>query len=300
MESPEVSTQFNKSRFASSFLAAGSSSVVLMTAVAPIERVKLLLQNQDASSQIAIDKRYKSATDCFRRIIREQGFFSLWRGYFVTVLRYFPSKVLGFTIFNHCKAYSDSSLVGNMLVGAFAGCTTTVAFYPLGLARTRLGVDVGKTGADRQFNNLLDCLAKILKSDGPAGLYRGAGDVAAADDGEQGDVLRVLRDWQEAPGAPGGPAPPPGPAVAVRVGDDGAGIPDVLPAGHRAQAHDDAVGAQGRAVPGLRRLNQDHSPAGGPQGVLQGHRPAADKVAGHLGVLGGEREGAKLLQIVAS
>lgn len=49
--------------------------------------MKLLLQNQDASSQIAIDKRYKSATDCFRRIIREQGFFSLWRGYFVTVLR---------------------------------------------------------------------------------------------------------------------------------------------------------------------------------------------------------------------
>lgn len=83
--------------------------------------------------------------------------------------------MLGFTIFNHCKAYSDSSLVGNMLVGAFAGCTTTVAFYPLGLARTRLGVDVGKTGADRQFNNSLDCLAKILKSDGPAGLYRGLG-----------------------------------------------------------------------------------------------------------------------------
>ena len=52
-----------------------------------VERIKLLLQNQDASAQIAINDRYKGATDCFKRIVREQGFLSLWRGYYITIVR---------------------------------------------------------------------------------------------------------------------------------------------------------------------------------------------------------------------
>lgn len=47
--------------------------------------------------------------------------------------------------------------------------------YPLDFARTRLGVDLGKGVADRQFAGLTDCLVKIFKSDGIQGLYRGFG-----------------------------------------------------------------------------------------------------------------------------
>ena len=45
--------------------------------------------------------------------------------------------------------------------------------YPLDFARTRLGADMGKSKADRQFHGLADCLKKIFKSDGMKGLYRG-------------------------------------------------------------------------------------------------------------------------------
>lgn len=45
--------------FAKDFLAGGISAAVSKTAVAPIERVKLLLQVQAASQQIAADKQYK-------------------------------------------------------------------------------------------------------------------------------------------------------------------------------------------------------------------------------------------------
>lgn len=47
--------------FAKDFLAGGISAAVSKTAVAPIERVKLLLQVQAASKQIAADKQYKGA-----------------------------------------------------------------------------------------------------------------------------------------------------------------------------------------------------------------------------------------------
>ena len=45
--------------FAKDFIAGGVSAAVSKTAVAPIERVKLLLQVQHASKQITADKQYK-------------------------------------------------------------------------------------------------------------------------------------------------------------------------------------------------------------------------------------------------
>jgi len=39
----------------------------------------------------------------------------------------------------------------------------------------RLAADVGKAGADREFSGLGNCLAKIFKSDGLGGLYKGFG-----------------------------------------------------------------------------------------------------------------------------
>lgn len=41
------------------FLAGGVSAAIAKTAVAPIERVKLILQVQAASTQILHDKEYK-------------------------------------------------------------------------------------------------------------------------------------------------------------------------------------------------------------------------------------------------
>lgn len=64
--------------FLTDLLAGGLAGGVSKTVVAPIERVKLILQTQDASSQIAVDKRYKGILDAFRRIPQEQGLLSLW------------------------------------------------------------------------------------------------------------------------------------------------------------------------------------------------------------------------------
>lgn len=47
------------SGFAKDFIAGGVSAAISKTVVAPIERVKLLLQVQHVSKQIAVDQRYK-------------------------------------------------------------------------------------------------------------------------------------------------------------------------------------------------------------------------------------------------
>jgi solute carrier family 25 (adenine nucleotide translocator) protein 4/5/6/31 len=169
--------------FAKDFIAGGVSAAISKTAVAPIERVKLLLQVQHASKQIAESQRYKGIIDAFIRIPKEQGLLSYWRGNLANVIRYFPTQALNFAFKDKYKQIFLGGVdkntqfwryfAGNLASGGAAGATSLCFVYPLDFARTRLAADIGKTGADRQFRGLGDCLVKVFKSDGLIGLYRG-------------------------------------------------------------------------------------------------------------------------------
>jgi len=171
--------------FAKDFLAGGIAAAISKTAVAPIERVKLLLQVQHVSKQIAADKQYKGIIDCFVRIPKEQGFLSFWRGNMANVIRYFPTQALNFAFKDKYKQVFLGGVdkrtqfwryfLGNLASGGAAGATSLCFVYPLDFARTRLAADVGKGAGvgGREFNGLINCLGKIFKSDGLLGLYRG-------------------------------------------------------------------------------------------------------------------------------
>jgi len=176
---------FDIVNFSKDFLAGGISAAISKTAVAPIERVKLLLQVQHASKQIAADQRYKGMVDCFVRIPREQGFLAFWRGNMANVIRYFPTQALNFAFKDKWKQIFLDGVdkkkqfwryfAGNLASGGAAGATSLCFVYPLDFARTRLAADVGKGAGNREFSGLGNCLAKIYKSDGIVGLYRGFG-----------------------------------------------------------------------------------------------------------------------------
>jgi len=168
------------------FTMGGVSAAVSKTAAAPIERVKLLIQNQDEmlkSGRLATP--YKGISDCFVRVIREEGFVSLWRGNLANVIRYFPTQALNFAFkdqFKRMFGYSQAKdgywkwFAGNLASGAAAGACSLTFVYSLDYARTRLANDAKsskKGGGDRQFNGLIDVYRKTLKTDGIVGLYRG-------------------------------------------------------------------------------------------------------------------------------
>jgi len=169
--------------FALDFMIGGVSAAVSKTLVAPIERVKLLLQVQDSNKNIAADKRYKGIGDCFSRVAKEQGIGSFWRGNLANVIRYFPTQALNFACKDFYKTYlcpynpkkePFKFFIGNCMSGGAAGATSLTVVYPLDFGRTRLAADVG-SGKAREFNGLVDCLRKVAASDGVAGLYRGFG-----------------------------------------------------------------------------------------------------------------------------
>lgn len=59
MAEAKKSTGFDIKEFGKDFAAGGVAAAISKTAVAPIERVKLLLQVQHVSKQISADQRYK-------------------------------------------------------------------------------------------------------------------------------------------------------------------------------------------------------------------------------------------------
>ena len=67
--------------FVENFMLSGVAAGVSKTAAAPIERVKLLVQNQDEMiKQGRLDKPYKGVIDCTTRVLKTEGVYPFWRG----------------------------------------------------------------------------------------------------------------------------------------------------------------------------------------------------------------------------
>jgi len=178
---------FGMPGFVVDFLMGGVSAAVSKTAAAPIERIKLLIQNQDEMLKAGrLSHKYAGLGDCFKRTIADEGMVSLWRGNTANVIRYFPTQALNFAFRDTYKsmfAYKKERdgytkwMMGNLASGGAAGATSLLFVYSLDYARTRLANDAksAKGTGERQFNGLVDVYRKTLASDGIAGLYRGFG-----------------------------------------------------------------------------------------------------------------------------
>jgi solute carrier family 25 (adenine nucleotide translocator) protein 4/5/6/31 len=177
--------QGGASLFLIDFSLGGLSGAIAKTCTAPIERVKLIIQTQDANPKIRSGEvpRYTGIGNCFSRVYNEQGLGAFWRGNFTNVIRYVPTQAFNFAFKDSIKKlfpkYDPKKEFGmffltNLASGGLAGAGSLTVVYPLDYARTRLASDVGN--AKRDFNGLLDCLVKTASGPrGPLGLYNGFG-----------------------------------------------------------------------------------------------------------------------------
>nr|BAC82547.1 ADP/ATP carrier protein [Penicillium chrysogenum] len=187
---------FGMPGFVVDFLMGGVSAAVSKTAAAPIERIKLLIQNQDEMhKQGRLDRKYNGIVDCFRRTAAAEGVVSLWRGNTANVIRYFPTQALNFAFRDTYKsmfAYKKDRdgyakwMMSNLASGGAAGATSLLFVYSLDYARTRLANDAksSKGTGERQFNGLVDvyrkthngivdCFRRTAAAEGVVSLWRG-------------------------------------------------------------------------------------------------------------------------------
>ena len=170
-------------------IAGGLAGCIAKTFTAPFSRITILYQVANLSHSTSNEFKMKNTDPLhvtIARIVRQEGFLSLWRGNLVTVIHRFPYSAVNFASYEFVKNllcdpnYNKFDLdhhgkirespIARFICGAFSGVVATLSCYPLDLIRTRVTVTSKKSGDPNGFSNLL---SRIVQQDGILGLYRG-------------------------------------------------------------------------------------------------------------------------------
>lgn len=154
------------SRTVKLLLAGGLAGVVSRTATAPLDRLKMLLQVNDAEKRMTMKEG-------LRYMAREGTIKSFFKGNGTNVIKIAPETAIKLTMNDVYKRMIATDVEEitppqRMAAGALAGATSQAIIYPLELVKTRLAVC--KPG---MYSGIVDCARKVLAQEGARSFYRG-------------------------------------------------------------------------------------------------------------------------------
>lgn len=152
-------------------LAGGVAGMCAKTTVAPLDRIKILLQAQSAHY------KHHGVFGGLMAIVKHESLIALYKGNGAQMVRIFPYAATQFTSFEIYKKYLSGLSIplvqhgDKFVAGAGAGVTAVTLTYPLDTIRARLAFQI--TGEHR-YTGIVHAATTILKTEGGIrGLYRG-------------------------------------------------------------------------------------------------------------------------------
>ncbi|XP_053558888.1 mitochondrial coenzyme A transporter SLC25A42 [Bombina bombina] len=168
--SPVVSEVQHKSVL-NSLMSGALAGAVAKTAVAPLDRTKIIFQV--SSNRFSAKEAYK----LIYRTYLNDGFFSLWRGNSATMVRVIPYAAIQFCAHEQYKkllgehyGFQGNALtpIPRLVAGSLAGTTATMITYPLDLVRARMAVT-----PKEMYSNIMHVFVRMSREEGLKTLYRG-------------------------------------------------------------------------------------------------------------------------------
>lgn len=160
------------------FLAGSFSGTATAAITAPGERIKCLLQVQHSEAV----KVYSGPIDVVRKLVKQNGVSSVFKGLCATLLRDIPANGAYFVTYEIIKetlaarnVTSDGqkqpvSMLATIFAGGCAGIMYWVVGMPADVLKSRL-----QTAPEGTYpNGIRSVLAATLRTEGPGALYRGA------------------------------------------------------------------------------------------------------------------------------
>ncbi|ETV97866.1 hypothetical protein H310_09193 [Aphanomyces invadans] len=152
-------------RAAAGLVAGGLGSIVGN----PCDLVLVRMQT-DAHLPPSQQKHYRGVGDAFRRIVVDDGVFSLWKGSFPTVLRAMSLNMGMLAMYDQAKdVFSPLYGPGTATVflsSATAGVFASVFSLPFDFVKTRLQ-------STTMYSGFTDCVVQVVQKEGTAAFYRG-------------------------------------------------------------------------------------------------------------------------------
>ena len=165
--------------------AGGIAGCVAKTIMAPLSRLTILFQvgpmlsavNKNGIVAVNNNEFSGSLYSVGKRVFKEEGFLSFWKGNLTSVIHRFPYSAINFTVYDRLRTsfrnlnYRESPFT-RFICGASAGGTACFACYPLDLVRTRLTV-LKTPGNCSVYGSISSTMLSIMRNEGFMGLYRG-------------------------------------------------------------------------------------------------------------------------------
>ena len=148
------------------------SAIVTKTAIAPLERVKILKQVQSYYNY----NKYNGLFNSLYTIYKNEGLMGFFKGNWANIVRVIPNYGIKFPLNDIFKnkikeRYNIEKLnfLQSLCVGVSSGITLISLTYPLDVIRTRMTLD--KTMAN--YSSIYKCGKQLIKNEGVSSLYKG-------------------------------------------------------------------------------------------------------------------------------
>lgn len=151
--------------FVTLVLAASFSGFVTSFIVAPVERVKVMMQAQQNSL-------YANELECIQAVLENEGWAGLFsRGLGPTLAREVPSYAIYFVVYGVLMQTPTAIALGSvapLVCGAISGCACWIPVYPIDVVKTLVQ---NTEGGDSVSS--VDVAVKLYEDEGLGGFYNG-------------------------------------------------------------------------------------------------------------------------------
>ena len=154
------------------FLAGALAGITAECVTYPLDRTRTMMA-------VTKSGQYKNVFCCFKSIIKQEGYLSLYRGFTPTIMGIIPYKGVGFLTYEKLKSKSKEKNISlsaplRLAFGAFAGLCGNVLAYPLEIVRRRMQTPHQMRANGRMYNSVFASLMYILWTEGiRGGWYKG-------------------------------------------------------------------------------------------------------------------------------
>ncbi|KAL8808458.1 MAG: hypothetical protein Q9182_000008 [Xanthomendoza sp. 2 TL-2023] len=157
-----------------------ASGPTLTTSVNSIASSTSFAAAADCAVDEARRKTYNSTLDGLRKIARNEGFSSLWRGLSPTLVMAIPANVIYFTGYDILRSHKRSPVnqfindgYAPLVAGSVARVSAAAAISPIEMFRTRMQAAPAGTSGVGVFKETLLGLRKLVHAQGYSSLWRG-------------------------------------------------------------------------------------------------------------------------------
>ncbi|EDV27352.1 Peroxisomal membrane protein PMP34 [Trichoplax sp. H2] len=160
---------------------AGSVNVVITTPLW-VASTRLRLQGMkvlDYNRKLIDRKPYLNMWDCFRRIAKEEGVFSLWNSLGPSLMLV-TNPAIQFMSYEAVKRYIrrntggvEISALTIFLMGAISKAIATVLTYPIQIVQARLRHNASVDDNSKRRRTVINIFREILRHEGFRGLFKG-------------------------------------------------------------------------------------------------------------------------------